>query len=34
MGIGRGVDQLGVDAELIAQPSDAPFEHIAHGDPE
>ena len=30
MRIGRGTDQLGVDAELVAGPPDAPFEHIAH----
>src|SRR5438445_230921 len=28
--VGFGVDQLGVDADLIARPSDAPFEHVAH----
>jgi hypothetical protein len=30
MRIGLGVDQLGVDPDLVARPPDAPFEHIAH----
>jgi hypothetical protein len=30
MRVGRGVDQLGVDAEPVARPPDAPFEHVAH----
>jgi hypothetical protein len=30
MRVGLGIDQLGVYAELVARPPDAPFEHIAH----
>ena len=30
MRVGRGVDQLGTDADLIARSPDAPFEHITH----
>jgi len=30
MRVGRGIDQLGVDAELAARSPDAPFEHVAH----
>src|SRR6516165_6163688 len=30
MRVGGDIDQLGVDAELVARPPDAPFEHIAH----
>src|SRR5215831_12918037 len=30
MRVGRGINQLGVDADLIARSPDAPFEHIAH----
>jgi len=30
MCVGLGVDQLGVDADLIARPADAAFEYIAH----
>jgi hypothetical protein len=32
MRVGRGIDQLSVDAELIARPPDAPFEDIAHAE--
>ena len=30
MCVGRGIDQLGIDAHLISRPRDASFEHIAH----
>jgi hypothetical protein len=30
MGVGLGVDQLGVDTDLVARPPDAAFEDIAH----
>ena len=30
MRVGLGIDQLGVDADLVARPPDAPFQHIAH----
>ena len=30
MRIPFGVDQLGVDADLVARPADAAFQHIAH----
>jgi hypothetical protein len=29
MRIGLGVDQLGIDADLIARPTDASFKHVA-----
>src|SRR5260370_25993779 len=32
MRVGRGIDQLGVEAELAARSPDAPFEHIAHAE--
>jgi hypothetical protein len=28
--VGLGIDQLGVDPDLIARAPDAPFQHIAH----
>src|SRR5260370_24120293 len=30
MRVGLGIDQLGVDADLAAGPTDAPVQHIAH----
>jgi hypothetical protein len=30
MRIGLGIDQLGTDADLVARPPNASFEHIAH----
>ena len=30
MRIGLGIDQLGVDADLIARSPDAAFQHVAH----
>ena len=30
MRVGRSIDQLGIDAELVARSPDTPFEHIAH----
>src|ERR1700737_2138350 len=30
MRVGRGIDQLGVDAEVVARSPNAPFEHIAY----
>jgi len=30
MRIGLGVDQLGVDADLVARPAHAAFQHIAY----
>jgi len=32
MRVGRGIDELGVDADLAAGPTDASFEHIAHAE--
>ncbi len=29
MRVGLGIDQLGIDADLIARPLDATFQHIA-----
>jgi hypothetical protein len=30
MRVALGIDQLGIDTNLVAGPPDAPFEHIAH----
>jgi hypothetical protein len=30
MRVGRGIDQLSINAELVARPANAPFQHIAH----
>src|SRR5262245_9524824 len=30
MRVGRGINQLGIDADLAARPPDAAFEHIAY----
>ena len=30
MGVGFGIDQLGVDADLLARPLDAPFKDIVN----
>ena len=30
MRIGLGIDQLGIDADLVARPPDASFEQVAH----
>jgi len=30
MRVGRGIDQLGADAEPVARPPDASFQHITH----
>ena len=30
MRVDFGIDQLGIDAHLVARPTDAPFQHVAH----
>ncbi len=31
MRVALGIDQLGIDTDLVIRSADAPFEHIAHG---